>query len=127
MNLARSDDFIINGINDRNSRANNRNFYNVIECGSNWYKERIHYNIEQVKNVINSTPDNTGNVSLLVKVIHLGRYQFGKIRSSKAIFTPVTHVFDVLKNKNKHSLLNPLSPIIISIEQTQYQRDFMKT
>jgi len=54
-----------------------------------------------------------------LKVIRLGRYQSGKLRPIKAVFSTSSNTFDILKNKRKLSLHVPPSRINISSDRTQ--------
>jgi len=117
-------EFIINEINDRNSRATNLIFYNIEECDSNQSVDRIAHDINQINNTIKSIGVDSEIVPL--KVIRLGRYQSGKLRPIKAVFSTSTNTFDILKNKRKLSLHVPPSRINISSDRTLLQRDSMK-
>lgn len=125
-NVVRSDDFIINEINERNVRSKNLIFYNVNECESNRSDERTANDVEQVTSTIKSIFDSSSVPPLPLKVIRLGRYQSGKLRPIKAVFASASDAFDIMKNKKKIALQNPPSPVSISTDRTQYQRESMK-
>ncbi|KAF0760449.1 MI domain-containing protein [Aphis craccivora] len=97
------DEFVINEINDRNRRANNLIFYNVDESECNRH-----------------------DISVPLKVIRLGRFQPGKMRPIKTIFSMATDVFDIIRNKKKISHSNLPSTINISTDRTPNQRESMK-
>jgi hypothetical protein len=116
--------FIINEINDRNSRATNLMFYNIEECDSNKTDERITHDFNQIQNIIKSI--GVDNEIIPSKVIRLGRYQSGKLRPTKAVFLTSSNPFDILKNKRKLSFQVPSSRINISSDRTLHQRDSMR-
>lgn len=117
-------EFIINEINERNKRASNLIFYNINESESNQIDERIANDLNQVKIVISSILNNTGNQPALVKVIRLGRYQGNKTRPLKVVLNSISDTFDILKNKNNLAAHHPT--ISVSSDRTQHQRDGMK-
>jgi hypothetical protein len=123
---SRSDEFIINEMNERNFRAANVLFYNIPECTSSNIDERVLHDKEEISKIINAT---SSDIKIPIKVIRLGKsYQPNKHRPIKAIFSSAGDAFDILKNK-KHilSCLPPTNMIIgISSDRTLFQRDQMK-
>lgn len=122
-----SDEFVINEINERNRRANNLIFYNVEESESNRSDDRITSDSNHINNIISIVlSDISRDIPVPLKVIRLGRYQPGKIRPIKAIFSMATDVFDIIRNKKKISYSIPNSTINISTDRTPNQRESMK-
>ncbi|CAI6353570.1 unnamed protein product [Macrosiphum euphorbiae] len=99
--------FIINEINDRNSRATNLIFYNIEESDSNQLDDRITHDFIQIKNTLKSIGVDSEIVQL--KVNCLDRYKSGKLRPIKAVFSTSSNTFDILKNKRKLSSCSSFS------------------
>jgi hypothetical protein len=121
----RSDEFVINEVNERNMRASNLIFYNIPESTSKNVVERISHDKEEINKIINDTSD----IKMPIKVIRLGKsYHSDKHRPINAIFSTAGDAFDILKNKKL--LLSRLPPtktnIGISSDRTQFQREQMK-
>jgi hypothetical protein len=121
---SQGDDFIINEINERNTRSHNLIFYNISECDTNRSDNRIDYDITQVNNVIKSISINFDIIP--IKTIRIGRTQTDKPRPIKVTFSTTADVYNILKNKRKLSQLAPPSSVNISSDRTQYQREHMK-
>lgn len=123
---SRSDEFIINEMNERNFRAANVLFYNIPECTSSSIEERVLHDKNEISKIINGISSDNKTP---IKVIRLGKsYQPNKHRPIKAIFSSAGDAFDILKNK-KH-ILSRLPPnssnIGISSDRTLFQREQMK-
>lgn len=102
-NIPRSDEFIINEINER---SKNLIIY-VNECESNQLDVRITYDNKPVSNIIKSILDSPSVSPVPLKAISLGRYLPGKLRPIKAIFASASDIFDVLKNKKQNYTTKP--------------------
>lgn len=123
---ARSDEFIINEINERNLRASNLILYNVPESSSTVIADKIAHDFNLVNDVINSIVSNETTIKP-IKLIRLGKHGQNYSRPIKAIFGSPTEAFDILKSKKKLSFLQPPSTIGISSDRTIYQRNYMKS
>ncbi|KAF0704571.1 MI domain-containing protein [Aphis craccivora] len=125
-NINFSDEFVINEINERNRRANNLIFYNVEEGESNRSDDRITPDFNHINNIISIIlSDTSRDIPVPLKVIRLGRFQLGKMRPIKTIFSMATDMFDI-RNKKKISHSNLPSTINISTDPTPNQRESMK-
>lgn len=77
-------------------------------------------------NILIILSDTSHDISVPLKVIRLGRFQPGKMRPIKTIFSMATDVFDIIRNKKKISHSNLPSTINISTDRTPNQRESMK-
>lgn len=126
-NINFSNEFVINEINERNRRANNLIFYNIEESDSNRSDDRITSDFNHINNIISIIlSDISRDIPIPLKVIRLGRYQPGKMRPIKTIFSTATDVFDIIRNKKKITHSNLPSIINISTDRTPNQRESMK-
>lgn len=124
-NIACDNEFIINEISDRNSRATNIICYNICESDSNLSDVRISHDRNQVNSILQTIFTDTGTViPVPLKVIRLGRYLSNKPRPLKVVFNSISESFDVIRNKKKLSTQYPL--ISLGSDRTQYQRNLMK-
>lgn len=121
----RSEEFIIYEINERNIRASYLLIYNVPESTSINSTDRLAHDSNLVNDFI-KVINNDNNITIPLKVIHLGKPDQNKTRPIKAIFPSPADVFYILKAKKKLLLLQPPSPIRISSDRTLFQRNVMK-
>lgn len=83
--------------------------------------------LNHINNIISILlSDTSRDIPVLLKVIRLGRYQHGKMRPIKTIFSMATDVFDIIRNKKKISHSNLPSIINISTDRKPNQRESMK-
>lgn len=125
-NPFRTEEFIINEINERNIRVSYLILYNVPESTSSVVAYKITHDFNQVHDVINSIMS-SDNVVKPIKLIRLGKFGQNYSRPIKAVFGSPTEVFDILKSKKKLSTLQPPSTIGISSDRTIQQRNYMKS
>lgn len=92
-----SEEFIINEINQRQLRASNLIFYNVVESMASKVEDRVSHDFDQVNEVLQSIMKDT--VVKPIKVIRLGRSASDKPRPLKVLFNSASEAFDVIKNK----------------------------
>lgn len=126
-NPSRTEEFIINEINERNIvRASNLILYNVSESTSSVIADKITHDFNQVNDVINSIMS-SDNVVKPIKLIRLGKFGQNYSRPIKAVFGSPAEVFDILKSKKKLLTLQLPSTIGISSDRTIQQRNYMKS
>ncbi|KAL5245471.1 hypothetical protein ACI65C_012881, partial [Semiaphis heraclei] len=112
-NINFSNEFVINEINEQSD--------------SNRSDDRITSDFNHINNIISIIlSDISRDIPIPLKVIRLGRYQPGKMRPIKTIFSTATDVFDIIRNKKKITHSNLPSIINISTDRTPNQRESMK-
>nr|CAI5845548.1 unnamed protein product [Callosobruchus analis] len=113
------DEMLIEELQERQARSKNILMFGIAESSE---KDRV-ARAQEEKTVVENTLRQCSNTADDIKLFRLGKYEPGKVRPIKVMFTSAQTVTEILKNKSK---ISNDSSIYIKPDLTKQQREHHK-